>query len=92
MLNWRRDPDYARRMNVLRSDTAQIRSDFERIKNETEQIRNEAEQIKKEAEQLREQNARGRQLLASMHALCLADDSSSIPAPPTAAATAPSSP
>ena len=106
MLNWRRDPDYERRMNALRLETAGIRSDFERIKNETEQIKKETEQIKREteqikreteqlkseSEQLREQNARGRQLLASMHALCLADDSSSIPAPPTPAATAPSSP
>jgi hypothetical protein len=31
-------------------------------------------------------------LLASMHALCLADDSSSTPAPPTRPATGPSSP
>jgi len=78
MLNWRRDPDYERRMNALRSETAQIRK--------------ETEQIRKENELLREQNARGRELLASIDALCWEDESSSIPAPPTPAATAPSSP
>ena len=41
-------------------------------------------QIESETEQLREQNARGRQLLSQIDALCFPDASSSIPAPPTA--------
>ena len=106
MLNWRRDPDYERRMNALairiqqtRKETAQIESDILQVRKEREQLRKEAAQIEKETEQirqetelLRQQNARGRQLLASMHALCLQDDSSSTSAPPTPVPTAPSSP
>ena len=56
MLNWHRDPDYEMRINALRS--------------ETEQIEREAEQIKSETEQLRQENIKGRQLLASIDALC----------------------
>ena len=70
MLNWRRDPDYERRMNALA-------------------IR--IQQTKKETALLKEQNARGRELLASIDALCLEDDSSLTPAPSTPAATALSS-
>jgi hypothetical protein len=85
MLNWRRDPDYERRMNALAIRIQQTRK-------ETAQIEKETEQIRQETELLRQQNARGRQLLASMHALCLQDDSSSIPAPSMPTPTAPSSP
>ena len=74
MLNWRRDPDYERRMNALA-----IR---------IQQIEKETAQIEKETALLKEQNARGRELLASIDALCLEDDSSSTPAPSTPAATA----
>ena len=63
MLNWRRDPDYERRMNALA-----IR---------IQQTRNETEQLRQETEQLRRQNAKGRQLLASIDALCFPDVSSS---------------
>jgi hypothetical protein len=47
--------------------------------------------IKSEIEQLREQNAKGRLLLSPIDALCFPDASSSIPAPPTAIDSAPSS-
>jgi hypothetical protein len=70
MLNWRRDPDYERRMNALESEIAQIKSEAEQIKKETELI-------KQETERLRLQNARGRQWLASIDALSLPDASSS---------------
>jgi archaellum component FlaC len=103
MLNWRRDPDYERRMNALESEIAQIKSEAEQLRNESEQIKSEAEQIKKEAEQikketelikqdteqLRLQNAKGRQLLASIDALSLPDATSSTQAPPTATDSAP---
>ena len=96
MLNWRRDPDYERRMNALESEIARIKSESEQLKSESEQIRNEAEMIKKETElikqeteQLRLQNAKGRQLLASIDALSLPDASSSTQAPPTATDSAP---
>jgi predicted nucleic acid-binding Zn-ribbon protein len=91
MLNWRRDPDYERRMSALairiqqtRNETEQIKKDADQIKRDTEQIKNETEQIKKdterlrqETEQLRRQNAKGRQLLANIDALCFPDASSS---------------
>jgi hypothetical protein len=32
MLNWRRDPDYERRMNALRSDSERIRQETERLR------------------------------------------------------------
>jgi regulator of replication initiation timing len=85
MLNWRRDPDYERRMNALESEIAQIKSEAEQIKKETELI-------KQETERLRLQNARGRQWLASIDALSLPDASSSTQAPPTATDSAPCSP
>ncbi|MFM1798108.1 MAG: hypothetical protein RLZZ117_386 [Cyanobacteriota bacterium] len=78
MLNWRRDPDYERRMNAL--------------KNEIEQLRKDSRQIEKETERLRQENTRGRQLLASIDALCFPPESSSIPAPATEPASNPSSP
>ena len=70
MLNWRRDPDYERRMNALAIRIQQTR-------NETEQIKNDTERLRQETAQLRRQNAKGRQLLASIDALCFPDVSSS---------------
>jgi hypothetical protein len=70
MLNWRRDPDYERRMNALAIRIQQTR-------NETEQIKNDTERLRQETEQLRRQNAKGSQLLASIDALCFPDVSSS---------------
>ena len=70
MLNWRRDPDYERRMNALAIRIQQTR-------NETEQIKKDTERLRQETEQLRRQNAKGRQLLASIDALCFPDVSSS---------------
>jgi hypothetical protein len=78
MLNWRRDPGYERRMNAL--------------KNEIEQLRKDSGQIEKETERLRQENTRGRQLLASIDALCFPPESSSIPAPATEPDSRPSSP
>jgi hypothetical protein len=85
MLNWRRDPDYERRMNALA-----IR--IQQTKKETAQIESDILQVRKETALLKEQNARGRELLASIDALCLEDDSSLTPVPSTPAATALSSP
>jgi len=65
MLNWRRDPDYERRINALRS--------------ETEQIRKEAEQIKRETEQLRRETARLKALNALTRRLCFPPESCSNP-------------
>ena len=84
MLNWRRDPDYERRMSALairiqqtRNETEQIKKDSDQIKRDTEQIKNETERLRQETEQLRRQNAKGRQLLANIDALCFPDASSS---------------
>jgi predicted nucleic acid-binding Zn-ribbon protein len=77
MLNWRRDPDYERRMNALAIRIQQTRNETEQIKKDTEQIKNETEQLRQETERLRRQNAKGRQLLANIDALCFPDASSS---------------
>jgi hypothetical protein len=77
MLNWRRDPDYERRMNALA-----IR---------IQQTRNETEQLRQETERLRRQNAKGRQLLANIDALCFPDASNSTLPPSTANDSASSS-
>ena len=91
MLNWRRDPDYERRMSALairiqqtRSETEQIKKDTDQIKNETEQIQKDIERLRQETERLRRQNAKGRQLLANIDALCFPDASNSTPPPSTA--------
>ena len=77
MLNWRRDPDYERRMSALAIRIQQTRNETEQIKKDTEQVKNETERLRQETEQLRRQNAKGRQLLASIDTLCFPDASSS---------------
>ena len=49
-------------------------------------------QLESETEQLRQENARGRQLLAKIDALCFPPESSSIPAIATEPGSKPSSP
>jgi hypothetical protein len=77
ILNWRRDPDHERKLALIERSIASIEQ--------------RTKQIESETEQLREQNARGRQLLSQIDALCFPDASSSIPAPPTAIDPVPSS-
>ena len=69
MLNWRRDPDYERRMNALA-----IR---------IQQTENEIELIEKETEQLRRENAREKALSALIKQHCFPDESNSTPLSPT---------
>ena len=77
MLNWRRDPDYERRMNALAIRIQQTRNETEQIKKDTDQIKKDTERLRQETERLRRQNAKGRQLLANIDALCFPDASSS---------------
>ena len=91
MLNWRRDPDYERRMNALAIRIQQTRNEAEQIKKDSEQIKKDTEQLRQETEQLRRQNAKGRQLLASIDALCFPDASNSTLPPSTANDSASSS-
>jgi hypothetical protein len=56
------------------------------------QLESEIEQQRQETEQLRQQNARGRQLLAKIDALCFPPESSSIPSIATEPGSKPSSP
>ena len=63
MLNWRRDPDYERCKMLSEQRIRQIDERTKQIENETEQLRQE--------------NPRGRQLLASIDALCFPPGSSS---------------
>ena len=65
MLNWRRDPDYERRMNALAIRIQQTENDILRFENDSEQIENDIlqvesdiVQIEKETEQLRRENAK----------------------------------
>jgi regulator of replication initiation timing len=64
-------------MNALAIRIQQTRNETEQIKKDTEQIKNETEQLRQETERLRRQNAKGRQLLANIDALCFPDASSS---------------
>jgi septal ring factor EnvC (AmiA/AmiB activator) len=106
MLNWRRDPGYEQRkiqhewrMKQLENDILRVRRDRERIENDILQVRNdseriekETEQLRQETEQLRQQNSKGRQLLASIDALCFPPESSSIPPNPIEPGSKPSLP
>ena len=90
--------DSERRTKQIESEIEQIEKESELIENESEQlrreseqIRNEAEQIRQETERLRRQNAKGKQLLSQIDALCFQDIFSSIPPPPTAIDSEPSS-
>jgi flagellar biosynthesis/type III secretory pathway chaperone len=84
ILNWRRDPDHERKLALIERSIALTERSIASIEQRTKQIESETEQ-------LREQNARGRQLLSQIDALCFPDASSSIPAPPTAIDSVPSS-
>lgn len=68
MLNWRRDPDYERRMSEKLSD-------IERSKERTKQIENELAQLQRE-------NVREKALSALIRQRCFPPESSSIPPPP----------
>ena len=85
MLNWRP-------VHEIEERTKEIENEILRVRSESEQIKKETEQIRQETELLRRQNAKGRELLASMHALCYPDASSSTPAPSTETDSRPSSP
>ena len=96
-LNWRRDPDYERRMNALairiqqteneilrvESDNGRIENDNEQIENDILQVESEIVQIEKETEQLRRENAKQRALSALIRQHCFPDESNSTPLPPT---------
>jgi len=66
-LNWRRDPDYERRIDALRKDRQRIEIEIEQIKNETERLRRENKQL--------------HVLESKLNALLLSPDSS-LPTPP----------
>jgi hypothetical protein len=83
MLNWRRDPDFERRIHALRSETEQIRRETEQIKSDTERIRRETEQLRRENARLRALNAKAKILLSCVDQHCFPPESSSIPIPPT---------
>ena len=85
MLNWRRDPDYEQRMML--SEQREILSEQRKMQHEWRM-----NQLESELLQLRQENAKGRQLLARIDALCFAPESSSIPPNPTEPVSGPSSP
>lgn len=83
MLNWRRDPDFERRLNALRIDRERIENEILLVEKDIERIENEILQIEKDTEQLRQENARSRALNALIRQRCFSPVSSSIPQPPT---------
>jgi uncharacterized protein (DUF3084 family) len=76
----------------IENEILRVRSDSERIGREILQIESETEQLRQENALLRQQNAKGRQLLASIDALCFPPESNSIPMPATEPASRPTSP
>ncbi len=82
MLNWRRDPDYERRMNALRSDRERIENDILQVEKEIERIESETEQLRRENARLRALNAKAKILLSYVDQHCFPPESSSIPIPP----------
>ena len=97
MLNWRRDPDYERRMNALairiqqteneilrvESDNGRIENDNEQIENDILQVESEIVQIEKETEQLRRENAKMRHLISCVDQLCFPPECNSTLPPAT---------
>jgi hypothetical protein len=90
MLNWRRDPDFERRMNAklieierIKTECEQIKKDTERIKNDTERIKSETEQLRRENARLRALNAKAKILLSCVDQHCFPPESSSSPVTPT---------
>ena len=79
MLNWRRDPDYERRISSLRSDTERIRTETEQIRRDTERIRKETELLRLENARLKTLNARTRHLISCVDQQCFPPESSSSP-------------
>ena len=91
MLNWRRDPDYERKLARIERSIAiseQRIQDSERrtrqIESDIVQIESDTEQIRVETERLRRLSGKGRQRLSRIDALCFPDGISSTPAPPIA--------
>jgi hypothetical protein len=76
MLNWRRDPDYERR--VMHFEQRKIHYEQRKIQHELRMKR-----LESEIEQLRRENARERALSALIEQHCFQDASNSNPLPPT---------
>ena len=96
MLNWRRDPDHERKladieMKIIDEDLRIADIEMRIIEEDQRAAASErrTRQIESDIVRLRQQNAKGRELLASMHALCYPDASSSTPAPPIATGSEP---
>jgi len=91
MLNWRRDPGCE--LSIVLHEQRMLQYEQRRIQHELrmKQLERETEQLRNETEQLRQQNARGRQLLVSIDALCFPPESSSNPAIATEPGSKPSS-
>ncbi|MEI6110254.1 MAG: hypothetical protein WCP63_01070 [Cyanobium sp. ELA712] len=85
MLNWRRDPGYEK--SIVLHEQRMLQYEQRRIQHDLRMKR-----LERETEQLRQQNARGRQLLASIDALCFPPESSLIQAIATEPGSKPSSP
>jgi septal ring factor EnvC (AmiA/AmiB activator) len=82
MLNWRRDPDHERKLALIERSIALIEWSIATSEQSIQDRERRLKLIESDTEQLREQNARGRQLLSQIDALCFPDASSSIPARP----------
>jgi hypothetical protein len=84
MLNWRRDPDFERRMNAKLIEIERIKTECEQIKKDTERIVRETEQLRRENARLKALNAKAKILLSCVDQHCFPPESSSSPVTPTA--------
>jgi predicted nucleic acid-binding Zn-ribbon protein len=92
MLNWRRDPDYERRMNALAIRIQQTKNDTERIEREILQTEKETEQLRQENARYRQQRAREKAWRRSVEQFFSQPESNSTPQAAIEPASEPSSP
>jgi predicted RNase H-like nuclease (RuvC/YqgF family) len=83
MLNWRRDPDYERRMNALAIRIQQTKNETEQIEKETELIKKDTERLRRENAKLKAYNAKMRHFISCVDQLCFPPECSSTPPPAT---------
>ncbi|MFN9618196.1 MAG: hypothetical protein ACK55X_00595 [Synechococcaceae cyanobacterium] len=78
------DPDCERKLARIERSIAISEQRIQNSERRTRQIESDTEQIRAETQRLRRLNAKGRQRLSHIDALCFPDGISSTPAPPIA--------
>ena len=83
MLNWRRDPDYERRMNALAIRIQQTKNDILQVESDIVQIEKETEQLRRENAKLKTYNAKMRHFICYVDQLCFPPECNSTLPPAT---------